>query len=963
MKRLRRLLAAWAGAFVIAVAPGTAHADRGTALRIVGFILVAAGPFTGGATTGWGYALIVAGSLVSATDQRRDARRQLAKRRREALDALQARNITGLTSEPPQRGGYGRCLSGGDVFAIFTTDRSDYDWANNATTRPDGLRHLVIRFMSRQISAIHEVYIDNVPVGALDANGYPTGGEFLKVEGEATLTVGVASGTSLALPTYARPATAILASFAGAGASVTASIDAGGNSISATSSLGDAVTVTYKYTKTTPLVRISKFLGSPTQAVDPYLFSLLPTKWTADHRLRGQAGIVITLDLEDQRFQGGLPNITAEGSWALVYDPRKDSTQPGGSGAHRYTDPATWEWSANPALCTADWLCSELGYACDPASDIDWAYVMAAANACDATGTFDDGSGPYSAARYTCNGAFTSQESREGVLEDLTESMAGWAVPAAQWQVMAGAWTPPVDTLTDDDLAGSIEVVQADTPTESLINSARGRYIPSGKSAPTEANPPYTNPTLVTADQGVALFEDFALPYTTSNARVRDLLRVKVEQRRNGLLITYPAKLRKWGLRVGERVYVVSSTYGWAAPGKAFRITDRRYSLQAPVNLLLQEDDPSIWDQADAATADPTPNTNLPNPYAVAPLSGFALASSETTAVQLADGTWQPAIVATWSAITDRNSLPDGVVELRWIDLQLGTQNQANPVRADGQPRAVIMGVKEGQRVLVLARVRNRYGKTSGEVSAYVQVVGKTTALSAPTGLTAIARPGGVDVNVTPISSPDFKELEVRYGASWAAGTLLYRGSGFGFRWHFPPVGTHTVRAKFRDFIGLESAEASTAAIVAADNTSITNTYQETTQAYVGASTISGTYGFTRSAGLYGLASFTLTGPAEVTFRVQVTYDVTNSTGGALNLSFTTEIGIDSDGTEIATQSVRRAIANTERYEKAFVLQGVATLAAGTHICGCKHVNRVGAGILVCEPSANVRINVEVRYK
>ena len=802
-------------------APAPARADNsGMLMRLVGAVLSVAGmPY-------FGAALMYLGGLKQGSEERRKIRRAEAARRQKAIDNLQARNISALTAEPPMRGGYGRCQAGGDYVAVFTTDKvATNDWGSTVT-RPDALRHIVVHFLSRQAHAIHEIFIDGKPLGTLDGSGYPTGGEFYTAK-EATRTITVAGGATFTLAADARPATAIVGTpfyTTGSGdntqnVNTTATIAVDGLSITA-GAASEPVQITYAYTALSRPVRVSKFLGTSTQAVDAYLNGLLPAKWTADHRGRGLAGIVITLDLEDQRFQGGQPNITAEGSWALVYDPRKDSTQPGGSGAHRYTDPTTWEWSANPALCTADWLCSELGYACNPASDIDWAYVVAAANHCDATGTFDEGAGPFTAARYTCNGAFTSDESKEKVLEDLTESMAGVAVPAAQWQVMAGAWTTAVATLDDDDLAGSIEVLQADTPTDALINSARGRYIPSGKSQPAESNPPYSNATFVTADQGVKLWDDFQFPWTNSNARTRDLLRIKVEQRRSGLIVQYPAKLTAWGLRVGERVLVNHTPYAWA--GKAFRITDRRHTQHSPVLLTLQEDAPEIWDQADAATADPLPNTGLPNRFSVDALASLAATSSEATMIRTSDGTWQPGVDVSWSAITDRNSLPDGRVEVFWRRNAEVFWRTLPSVPADSTATRISGGnLREGDRVFVRARVRNRFNQQGPDRHAFAVVVGKTSAATTPTGLAATAQPGGVLVSVTPVSESWIKETEFRYGASWDAGTVLYVGRAASFVWPWPAAGTYTVRAKHRDTSGNESAEATTSITVTSTNTLI----------------------------------------------------------------------------------------------------------------------------------------------
>lgn len=66
--------------------------------------------------------------------------------------------------------------------------------------------------------------------------------------------------------------------------------------------------------------------------------------------LAGYAYSVVAIPA--RAFDGQL-NITGLVSGRKLYDPRKDSTA-GGSGAHRLANQATWEWSDNPALATAD---------------------------------------------------------------------------------------------------------------------------------------------------------------------------------------------------------------------------------------------------------------------------------------------------------------------------------------------------------------------------------------------------------------------------------------------------------------------------------------------------------------------------------------------------------------------------------------------------------------------------------
>ena len=67
----------------------------------------------------------------------------------------------------------------------------------------------------------------------------------------------------------------------------------------------------------------------------------------------------------------------------LLYDPRLDSTQIGGSGLHRHTDASTWAYSDNPALATLDYLTNaEYGRGLE-ITDVDVPSIVAAANRCD----------------------------------------------------------------------------------------------------------------------------------------------------------------------------------------------------------------------------------------------------------------------------------------------------------------------------------------------------------------------------------------------------------------------------------------------------------------------------------------------------------------------------------------------------------------------------------------------------
>jgi hypothetical protein len=84
--------------------------------------------------------------------------------------------------------------------------------------------------------------------------------------------------------------------------------------------------------------------------------------WSPAHKISGKATIAYSARFpkDGKRFGSGLPQFGATWKGVKCYDPRLDSTYPGGDGPHRWADPAdteafsaakaTWTWSTNPAL-------------------------------------------------------------------------------------------------------------------------------------------------------------------------------------------------------------------------------------------------------------------------------------------------------------------------------------------------------------------------------------------------------------------------------------------------------------------------------------------------------------------------------------------------------------------------------------------------------------------------------------
>lgn len=743
--------------------------------------------------------------VYGAANARRKARRNAARQRSEYNSSLEDRSVSALQAAPPWRVIYGDVVTGGDIVGIFTTDKSGVRTDGTAYTKPDGLKHLVIVIAAHECEAIDDVLIDGVSLGTLDGTGRPTSGEFAVVRTESREIAIAPGGSSVqpyAVTVLSAVDTALSNNTSGDGSFIvygTYTLTAGNTTINNTTANEIRVAFTMEVPQAS--VRVQKHLGSDTQTVDTYLNGLIPTQWTTNHRLRGICYAIVTLDLETQRFQGGPPGITFRVRGRRVFDTRTSTTA----------------YSTNPALCIRDYLTSKWGFEV-PTAGVDTAFCNAAANACDALISLDVGGVvTTNQPTYTLNGVVTTEDSKESVLEDMCEAMAGYAVYGATWQIIAGAWTAPVMDLADADLVGQIEIVQADVGTEDLFNGVRGTYIGAGKSSPTDFDS-YQNATFVTAD-GQELWADITLPFTDNKARARNLARIFVERNRNGQVIRYPAKLRAWPLQVGDRVRVTSAEYGWTL--KTYRVTDWQFGITSPVLLTLQEDAAAAWDLADAATADPTPNTDLPNPNVVQSIAGLAAASGSTELIRQGDGTITTRVRVSWSAMTDAYVTDGGGrLQIVWRRHFLDAVNTWQQLEVPGtETRAFIVGAAEGDLITIGVRAINSLGRVGNTSWIQHVVVGKTAPPVDVTGLAAVGVGGGIQITWAQNEEIDYYTTELRFGASWAAGTVITQVAGSQFFWSRTSTAGVTIWARHQDTSGNYSSGIASVASAALQET------------------------------------------------------------------------------------------------------------------------------------------------
>lgn len=528
------------------------------------------------------------------------AKRQMEHQQRAAQAAYNAslkdRAATVIASESPHVYIYGRARVGSSVIAMFTSgSRDEY-------------KHLVCVHAAHECDAFEEIYINGKALGTLDANGYAVNSPDYAIAFQSSVANETHGGTTFTLNATPVPSTLRIsyvykitdfftdtemrsATFTLSGANVTITgspVDFEGNPVSSF--------VCHYETQGAPTsyVRVKKHLGTTGEAADAQLISdtaTLTDKWTSTCTVSGFCYSVVTLNLNHREFQGGVPSVEVLLRGKKLHDVR--------DGSYPNDTPV---WSQNPALMIADYLTSEMCLV--PVADLPIADFVAAANVCDestAHGT-----------KYLANGTVTAAQNQGQVLEAMAQSMAG-SIVSTTWGVTAGKYVAPVLALTQSDIVGDMSYAPG-TPEADLFNGVKGQYISSANTYAVTDFVPYQNTTYVASD-GDEFWANIDFMFTDEKQRIHDLCRIMVEDQRNGFILKAAFSYKAWDVQIGDRVTFTSSLMGQTA--KVYRVMEKSFSADSAVNLTLKEDASSIWDLADAVTADSTPNTNLPNPFQV----------------------------------------------------------------------------------------------------------------------------------------------------------------------------------------------------------------------------------------------------------------------------------------------------------------------------------------------------------
>jgi hypothetical protein len=366
---------------------------------------------------------------------------------------------------------------------------------------------------------------------------------------------------------------------------------------------------------------------------------------TDNQQLTGLAHVHLKAVYDTKRFPQGMP----ESKWvlegSLLYDPRKDSTYPGGSGSHRWDDPDTHEFSENPYIHALNYA---LGYRVKdgsgnlvriggigaPASQIEFAPFLAGANLADEMG-------------WKVGGVIDSQTNKKAVLDAILIAGSGESViHGASISCIFNAPKAVLDTLRHEDVADAVEITNT-ASWRDRINKITPKYRAESSGWEFVTGASVSIPGYVADDGGELRTKEIEYSLVQDASQANQLAAYDLVNTREFLQFSVVCKPRMLGVRVGDCINVELPGYG--INSQKCLIVGREFDPATyRVKLLLRSETDTKHDWAlgrsDVAPTTPALGGYDPaNPDAPANLAWIATGTTITGA----DGVAQPAIIVT----------------------------------------------------------------------------------------------------------------------------------------------------------------------------------------------------------------------------------------------------------------------------------------------------------------------------
>jgi hypothetical protein len=439
---------------------------------------------------------------------------------------------------------------------------------------------------------------------------------------------------------------------------------------------------------------------------------------------RGVAYAAVTTLVADDLWTGW-PTFRFVLNGLKLYDPSRDSTV-GGSGSHRYDDPATWGGDGDhlPAVqiynlfrgirWNGDWL---YGLQDLPAARAPVSAAIAAISKCRAETTGLSGTEP----AYRAGGQFNVNVPMADAVSGLVTACHGrLAEIGGTYKLRCGAPDDPVITFDDGAILSSAE--QSFTPFLGLaqtINGIAARYPSPADGWTSKVAPPLYRSDFEAADGGRRLMADLDFPLVPYGAQVQRLMSSALEEARRARRHTLVLPPEFFVLEPGDTVAWTSDRNFYEA--KLFRVDGLVDRANLDVLVDVTEVDPADYDPP-AAGYRPEPAGTISTVVPIAP-QGIQDFDAQGITITAASGISKPGIRLFWNGTN--------IDDVTGVEFQIW-DNALAAIVSQGvtAPSTVPVGRVDIDGGLVSAttyKVRARFVPGSGRATSWSSYITVTT--------------------------------------------------------------------------------------------------------------------------------------------------------------------------------------------------------------------------------------------
>ena len=362
--------------------------------------------------------------------------------------------------------------------------------------------------------------------------------------------------------------------------------------------------------------------------------------------MSGLAHVITGYEYNQEAFPSGLPACLWVLQGVKLYDPRKDSTYPGGSGAQRRDQPSTWTFSENPFLAGLQWTLGryENGHRVYGIGakweEVDVASFVAGANVADANG-------------WKVGGVVTTSDDKFAVLASLL--VAGGGVAVARGAQIACTFNGPkvaTLTITTDDIIGDVET-SSSTSWRDRQNTIIPRYREESQNWEIISGERVSAASYVTEDEDTKTVE-IEYPLVQNAKQAHQLAAYELVNSREFLTFNLTGKLRLMAARVGEAVMLNAPEL--SATSKKCTVVGREVNPSdnsVTLSLKAETDAKHAFALGQSQIAPPSPKLDAYDPSNPAAPAANAWA---VTATQISTSTTTLPVIVISGATDDPNA-------------------------------------------------------------------------------------------------------------------------------------------------------------------------------------------------------------------------------------------------------------------------------------------------------------------